>query len=117
MESRERKLLRAPPREAVPVPGAPAAFGRGFWQRYRKSKSGCALTLFLIVGASIFLFGLSGMVGPYAAGLQERGEPQAFLVAMAFGTVFFVVALRMLQIELTGTEHRRRRGLGASHWK
>lgn len=114
MESRERKLLRAPPREAVPVPGAPAAFGRGFWQRYRKSRSGC-LTLFLAVGAGLFLFGLANIVGPYAA--AEREDPLRFLGAMAFGVVFILVALRMLQVQLIGAEHRRRRGRGASHWK
>lgn len=114
MESRERSPLQAPTRSAVPVPGAPTAFGRGLWQRFRASKAGCALILFLVVGASIVLFGLAGTVGPYAAGLQERGEPRSFLVIMAFGAVFFVIALRMLQIELTGAEHllRRRRGSG-----
>lgn len=115
MESRERKILRAPPREAVPVPGAPTAFGRGFWQRYRKSRSGCFLTLFIAVGVGLFLFGLANIAGPYAP--AEREDPVRFLVAMAFGVVFILVALRMLQVELTGTEHRRRRGRGASHWK
>jgi hypothetical protein len=114
VESRERKLLRAPPREAVPVPGAPAAFGRGFWQRYRSSRSGC-LTLFLAVGAGLFLFGLANIAGPYAS--AEREDPVRFLGAMAFGVVFILVALRMLQVQLIGAEHRRRRGRGANHWK
>lgn len=115
MESRERKLLRAPPREAVPVPGAPAAFGRGFWQRYRSSKQGCLLTVFLGTGLVTFLFGLAHFVGPFAKAESENS--QGFLIAAAFGAVFFLVALRILQVELTGTEHRRRRGRGASHWK
>jgi hypothetical protein len=114
VESRERKLLRAPPREAVPVPGAPKAFGRGFWQRYRQSRSGC-LTLFLAVGAGLFLFGLANLGGPFAS--AEIADPRGFQVATALGAVFFLVALRMLQVELIGSEHRRRRGRGASHWK
>ena len=114
-ESRERTSLMAPPRAAVPVPGAPTAFGRGFIGRFRASQGGCFFLLFLGAGAGIFLFGLAGTVGPFVEGLRANGDPRFFLAAMAFGTVFFLVALRMLQITLTGTEHakRGRKGVGA----
>jgi hypothetical protein len=116
-ESRVRSSLPAPPRAALPVPGEPTAFGRGLVRRFRNSGSGCFFLLFLGVGAGIFLFGLAGTVGPYAEGLRAGNDPRSFLGIMAFGAVFFLVALRMTQIALTGVAHetRSRKGVGAKH--
>jgi hypothetical protein len=106
-ESRERKRLYAPPRSALRT-GQGSAFGPGFWSRL--SKSGAApLLVFIIVGAGIFLFGLAGTVGPWKEGLQANGDPRFFLVMMAFGTVFLLVSLRMMQIHLTQAQSAERR--------
>lgn len=115
-ESRERTPLAAPPRSAMPEQGSPGAFGRGFVRRFRDANAGFFL-VFLTVGAAIFLFGLAGTVGPYAAGLRAGNDPRSFLGVMAFGTVFFLIALRMMQIALTGAEHGRksRRRADAEH--
>jgi hypothetical protein len=116
-ESRVRSSLPAPSRASVPAPGAPTAFGRGIVRRFRESQAGCFFLLFLAVGGGIFLFGLAGTVGPYAEGLRAGNDPRSFLGVMAFGAVFFLIALRMTQITLTGVEHdrRSRKGAGARH--
>lgn len=109
-ETRERERLMAPPRAALPVPGEPSGFGRGLWGRLRQAKESVAFfSVFLTAGTGIFLFGLAGTVGPYKEGLRENGDPRFFLAAMAFGAVFDLVALRMLQIVLTGAGHSLRR--------
>jgi hypothetical protein len=105
----EKERILAPPRSAVPVPGSRSVFGRGFFRRLRASQGGgCMLLVFMSVGAAIFLFGVAGTVGPYRDGLRENGDPRFFYAAMAFGTVFFLVALRMLQLVLTGAENEGR---------
>ena len=111
-ESRERHPLFAPPRESVPVPKARSAFGPGLMRRVRASGSGGFLLLFIVVGLAIGLFGLAGTVGPWKESLCENGDPRFVLVAMAFGAVFVLVALRMLQVVLTAAEQgggRRRK--------
>lgn len=103
-ETRGRESLMAPPRSAVPVPGEPSGFGRGLWHRLWGAKESVAFfSVFLTAGTAIFLFGLAGTVGPYKESLRENGDPRFFLAAMAFGAVFDLVALRMLQLVLTGT--------------
>jgi hypothetical protein len=108
-ESRERQRLYAPPRLALAAAGEPSAFGRGFWRRLRESGAGCFLLVFIAVGLGIALFGVAGTVGPWRDGLRENGDPRFFLAAMAFGAVFMLVALRMLQVVLTGTQNAARR--------
>jgi hypothetical protein len=108
-ESRQRYLLYAPPRSAVRVPGAAGAFGPGFFRRLRESGAGCFLLLFMAVGAALALFGLAGTVGPWKEALRENQDPRFFLGAMAFGTVFFLVPLRMLQVILTSGQNEKRR--------
>lgn len=108
-ETRGRESLMAPPRAAMPVPGEPSAFGRGLWGRIRAAKESVAFFMvFLTVGTGIFLFGLAGTFGPYKEGLRENGDPRFFLAMMAFGAVFGLVPLRMLQIVLTGAGHSQR---------
>ena len=110
--SREKTRIMAPPRSAVP--GAGRAFGRGFVEGLRREPAGCFLILFCGVGAALFAFGLAGTVGPYRDALRRDGDPRFFLAAMGFGTVFFLVPLRMLQVVLTGgaNEARRERARG-----
>lgn len=108
-ESRNRSRIYAPPRPAVPVPGEGSAFGRGLLRRLRESEAGCMLLLFLAVGLAIFTFGALGTWGPYAESLQQGNDPRSFLGIMAFGAVFFLIALRMLQIQLTGAKGKERR--------
>lgn len=107
-ESRDRSRIYAPPRSAVPVPGEGSAFGRGLLRRLRESEAGCMLLLFLAVGLAIFSFGALGTWGPYAESLQGGNDPRSFLGVMAFGTVFFLIALRMLQVQLTGAKGKER---------
>ena len=117
MITREKQRLMAPPRTAVPVPGSGSVFGRGFFRRLRESQAGCFLFLFLAVGAGIFLFGVAGTIGPYKEGLRENGDPRFFLAAMAFGTVFFLVALRMLQVALAGVSYKtKKKGSRSEPW-
>jgi hypothetical protein len=108
-ESRERKRLYAPPRSALRTAGQGSAFGPGFWSRL--SKSGAApLLVFMAAGAGIVLFGLAGTVGPWKEGLQANGDPRFFLVCMAFGSVFLLISLRMMQLHVTqakGAESRK----------
>lgn len=113
-ETRARSRIYAPPRSAVPVPEEGSIFGRGLLRRLRESGAGCMLLLFLAVGLAIFSFGALGTWGPSAESLQAGNDPRSFLGFMAFGAVFFLVALRMLQILLTetkGEEIRKRRGV------
>ena len=111
-ESRTRSRIYAPPRTAVPVPGEGSAFGRGLLRRLRESEAGCVLLVFLTVGLAIFTLGALGTWGPYVESLQGGNDPRSFLGIMAFGAVFFLIALRMLQIQLTGTKGtERRKGL------
>lgn len=100
----EKKAIGAPPRNAVSLPGAGSVFGRGFVARLRESGAGCMLLIFIGVGVAIFSFGLAGTVGPYKESLRSNGDPRFFLAMMAFGTVFALVATRMLQVVLTGAE-------------
>jgi hypothetical protein len=108
-ESRERKRLYAPPRSALAVAGEPSAFGRGLWRRLRDSEAGCFLLVFIAVGLTIVLFGVAGTIGPWRDGLRANGDPRFFLAMMAFGTVFMLIALRMLQVVLTSTQSAARR--------
>lgn len=112
-ESRTRSRLYAPPREALSVPGEGLAF-RELLRGMRKLQGGGCMLLFLIVvGAGIFLFGAAGTWGPYKEGLRANGDPRFFLVMMGFGTVFALVALRMLQIQLNSVrKDGRDRGRG-----
>lgn len=75
----------------------------------------------MMVGLTIGLFGVAGTVGPFRDTLRESGDPRFFLAAMAFGLVFVLMPLRMLQIALTGgghTERRRRASSkGSAPWK
>lgn len=115
--SREKERVIAPPRSAVPVPGAGPVFGRGFFRLFRESGIGWFFLLFLAVGSALFLFGLAGTVGPYKEGLRENGDPRFFLGAMAFGTVFCLVTLRMLQVALTETANKPgKKGRKAEPW-
>lgn len=113
-----KERIIAPPRSAVPVPGAGSAFGRGFFRNLRAAGGGgCFLLFFMSIGAGLFLFGVAGTFGPYKEGLRENGDPRFFLAAMAMGSVFFLVALRMLQLALTGAQNERRpRGDAKEPW-
>jgi hypothetical protein len=76
------------------------------------------LLFFIVVGAGIFLFGAACTWGPYKDGLRGNGEPRSFLVMMGFGTVFALVALRMLQIELNSVrKDGRGRGNPERPWE
>lgn len=63
----------------------------------------------IAVGSGIFLFGAAGTWGPYKEGLRANGDPRFFLAMMAFGTVFALMALRMLQIALNSAAQEDRR--------
>jgi hypothetical protein len=84
------------------VPGQ-KDFGRRFLATMR---DGGMLLVFIAVGAGIFLFGVAGTWGPYKEGLQANGDPRFFLAMMAFGAVFMLVALRMLQIVFNSASHK-----------
>jgi hypothetical protein len=121
-ETRGHDKLMAPPRSAVRIPGQRRALGPGFFGRLRRSEgTGCFLIFFILIGLALVLFGLAGTVGPYRDALREGNDPRSFLGFMTFGLVFMLVALRMLQIALTGADHadRRRRASskGAAPWK
>ena len=84
------------------IPGEESAFGPGFLRAIRDSKgSGCMLLVFVSVGLGSFLFGVAGTWGPFKDGLRANGDPRFFYAMMAFGAVFGLIALRMLQIVLT----------------
>lgn len=115
--SHEKEKIFAPPRSAVPRPDARSVFGAGFFRRLRASPGAGFLFLFLGIGSGIFLFGVAGTFGPYKEGLRENGDPRFFLAMMAFGTVFSLVALRILQLMLTGAANQEReRGSQAKPW-
>lgn len=101
--SRTKERLLAPPRSAVRVPGTKSAFWGRFFRNSDETVIGCFLLLFMGLGAGIFLVGLAGTVGPYKEGFKDNGPPETFLGMMAFGAVFFLVALRMFQIALAGS--------------
>lgn len=107
-ESRSRSRLYAPPRSAVPVPGESSVFSRGLLSRFRESEAGCFLLVFLAIGLAIFSFGALGTWGPYVESLRGSNDPRSFLGIMAFGAVFFLISLRMLQIQLTGAKGKER---------
>jgi hypothetical protein len=120
-ESRERTRLYAPPRAALRVAGEGTSF-RELLRLIRESlqSGGCMLLVFMTVGTGIFLFGAAGTWGPYKDGLRANGDPRFFLVMMAFGTVFTLVALRMLQIVLSSARQKdrgRSRGSGKRPWE
>lgn len=111
-----KERVIAPPRSAVPAPGA-SLFGRGFFRRLRDSGTGAFLVVFLSIAAAIFLFGLAGTVGPFKEGLRENGDPRFFYAAMAFGTVFGLVTLRILQLALAGAENKaKKKGAKGEPW-
>jgi hypothetical protein len=113
-----KERVIAPPRSAVPAPGAGSVFGRGFFRNLRSAGGGgCFLLFFMSIGAGLFLFGVAGTFGPYKEGLRENGDPRFFLGAMAMGSVFFLVALRILQLALTGAQNEsRKRGDAKQPW-
>ena len=114
--SREKERVIAPPRSAVPAPDAGRVSGRGFFRLF-SDDGGWFFLVFLAVGGAIFLFGLAGTVGPYKEGLRENNDPRSFLGIMAFGTVFLLITLRMLQIALTETTNRsKKKGSKAEPW-
>lgn len=105
-ESLERKSAFAPPRSAMPVPGEGVSLA-GVLALFRGP--GCFLLFFAGIGVGLFLFGLAGTFGPYRDSLRENGDPRFFLAAMGMGTIFALVALRMLQVAATGSRHEARR--------
>jgi hypothetical protein len=114
-----KERVIAPPRSSTPVPGSGSVFGRGFFRNLRETGGGgCFLLFFMSIGAGLFLFGLAGTFGPYKEGLRgENNDPRTFLGAMAMGAVFFLVALRMFQIVLTGARNEgRRKGDAKQPW-
>lgn len=106
-ESRERKALFAPARSAQPVPGEGG--GWAAWWMAVSQGGGWFLLLFMAIGVSLFLFGVAGTFGPYRDTLRESGDPRFFYAAMGMGTLFALVALRMLQVVATGSGHVLRR--------
>jgi hypothetical protein len=112
-----KKRIFAPPRSAVPIPGAAKM---GFFAKLWAGGSGTAFFLFFIgISLAFFLFGLAGTVGPYRDGLRVNGDPRFFYAAMGVSTVFILVASRMLQVMLTGVETRARykeKGKASAPW-
>ncbi len=105
-ESRERKALFAPPRNAQPLPGE-----GGGWAAWLDAvrNGGWFLLIFMTVGLAMLLFGVVGTFGPYRDGLRENGDPRFFYAMMGMGALFTLVALRMLQVAATGSGHSLRR--------
>jgi hypothetical protein len=79
---------------------------------------GCMLLFFIAVGTGIFLFGAAGTWGPYKEGLRANGDPRFFYAMMAFGTVFALIAVRMMQLSLNGVRNqdRSRRKIAKQPW-
>lgn len=73
----------------------------------------------MAIGMGIFLFGVAGTWGPYKEGLRANGDPRFFYAMMAFGTVFSLIAFRMLQVVLNGARQqtRRRHGNQGRTWE
>jgi hypothetical protein len=115
-----KERIIAPPRSTLPAPGSGSVFGRGFFHNLRASGfGGCFLLFFMSIGAGLFLFGAAGTFGPYKEGVRGTNDPRTFLGMMAMGTVFFLVALRMLQIFLTEVRNEgrsRRKGDRSQPW-
>lgn len=104
-----KERVIATPRSALPAPGSGSVFGRGFLRNLRAAGGvGCFLLFFMSLGTGLFLWGLAGTFGPYKEGMRDNAPPQTFLGMMAMGTVFFLVALRMLQIVLTSARNEGR---------
>jgi hypothetical protein len=114
-ESRERQRLYAPARVGLRPVGDSFLPGPGLWRRLRESGAGCMLLLFIALGLAIFLFGVAGTVGPWKDSLRGNNDPRSLLGFMAFGTVFMLVASRMLQVALAGEANTRRRKAPMSH--
>ncbi|HYG64279.1 MAG TPA: hypothetical protein VEL74_17005 [Thermoanaerobaculia bacterium] len=116
-----KKRIFAPPRSSVPVPGARVSGeGRGpFWRLRASGGGGCFLSFFISIGLGLFLFGLAGTFGPYRDSLRESGDPRFFYAAMGMGTLFVLMAARMLQLVLTDVEARARsqqKGKASEPW-
>ena len=106
-ESRERKAVFAPPRNAQALPGEGGGGWAAWWTAVRNG--GWFLLLFMTIGLGIFSLGLAGTFGPYRDALRATGDPGFFYAAMGIGALFALVALRMLQIVATGSGHVLRR--------
>ena len=106
-ESRERKAVFAPPRNAQSLPDEGGGGGAAWLDAIRNG--GWFLLLFMGFGLSFLLFGVAGTFGPYRDTLRENGDPRFFYAAMAIGTLFALIALRMLQVVATGSGHALRR--------
>jgi hypothetical protein len=101
-ESRERHRLFAPPRLALNGEG-PSVFGPGFWRLLRDSGGGgCFLVFFMGIGLALALFGVAGTVGPWRDAVRGSNDPRFFLAIMGMGSLFVMIPLRILQVELVG---------------
>ncbi|HEY9423000.1 MAG TPA: hypothetical protein VIW92_16430, partial [Thermoanaerobaculia bacterium] len=101
------------------VPGEGLGFGQAFLRMMRESQGGGWILLFFIaVGTGIFLFGAAGTWGPYKEGLRANGDPRFFYAMMTFGTVFALIAVRMMQLSLNGVRNqdRSRRKIAKQPW-
>ena len=99
--SRKKEDLGIPPFSTVARPGSGSVFGRGFFRRLRALGGSAVVHLALVAaGLAVLLYGLAGTAGPYKEALREDLEPRTFLTILAFGTVFFLLALRALQVAL-----------------
>jgi len=105
-ESRERHQLFAPPRSALTMEGAPSVFRPRLIRRLGGYGVAGLFLVFLGVGLAIALLGLAGTVGPWRDGMRENNHPSTFLGALAFGSVFLLVTLRMLQLVLAGQNNQ-----------
>ncbi len=104
-----RERLHVPTRASVPLPGEGSVFGRGFTSNLRAAGAGgCFLVVPLLMGLGMVLFGVAGMVGPYKEGLQAKGDPAFFIAMTAFGTVFFLIFLRLFGINLAAARNAAR---------
>lgn len=106
--TRTKERLYAPPRSAVRVPGTKSAFLSNWkgWTGQDEIVIGCFLLVFMSIGTGIFAAGLAGTVGPWTEGFKDNAPPETFLGMMGFGAVFFLVALRMLQIVAAGVSRK-----------
>jgi len=104
--SRDREELPLPPRSAVSAPDAEAVFGRGAFRRLWERPEGYVPLALLGLGLALFLFGVEGTIDK--EGLGRNRDPEGFVAAMAFGALFSAVALRRLQIFLTGAARKDR---------
>lgn len=100
-----RKPIYAPPRVSVPVAGSGSGLFAKLWAGGFTS---CFTLFFISISLGILLFGVAGTVGPYRDSLREGNNPQTFYGMMGMGTLFVLVAGRILQIVLTSVEAERR---------